>query len=68
MHNLKDVLGRAEERSNPKALLLCTVVIVALVTLVFGISEFRFLFGPSLTHDTQTTEESTTLQTDQGGG
>ena len=44
MQTLKDVLGRAEERSNLKSLLFVTALVVGLVTIVFGIAKFQFLF------------------------
>ena len=44
MQALKDVLGRAEEQRNLRSLLWCTLLVVTLVTLVFGVNEFRFLF------------------------
>lgn len=69
MQALKDVLGRAEERSNLRSLILCTAIVVGLVTVVFGFREFRFLFDPERGGaGTEAIEESTTLQADQGGG
>ena len=46
MQALKDVLGRAEERSNLKSLIWCTALVVGLVTVVFGAREMRFLLQP----------------------
>ena len=41
---------------------------VGLVTIIFGISEFRFLFDPQRGSDSELIEESSTLPADQGGG
>jgi hypothetical protein len=69
MQALKDVLGRAEEQRNLKSLMWCTLLVVGLVTIVFGASEFRFLFSPDHTSDDGTSiEDSSALQADQGGG
>ncbi len=48
MRTLKDVMGQAEERTNLRNVILCTVVVIVLVTLSFGMREFRSLFqkGP----------------------
>ena len=68
MQALKDVLGRAEERSNLRSLLWCTVLVVGLVTIVFGFTELRFLIDVDRGGSTDAIEESATLSADQGGG
>lgn len=69
MQALKDVLGRAEEKSNLRSFLWCTVLVVVLVTLVFGAGEFKTLFSPDHSQDAgDAIEESSVLQADQGGG
>ena len=68
MQALKDVLGRAEERSNLRSLMFVTALVVGLVRIIFGISEFRFLFDPQRGSDSESIEESSTLPAGQGGG
>ena len=68
MQTLKDVLGRAEERSNLKSLVFVTALVVGLVMIVFGITEFRFLFEAERGSGTESIEESSALSADQGGG
>ena len=68
MQTLKDVLGRAEERSNLKSLLFVTALVVGLVTIVFGIAKFQFLFEAERGGGTESIEESTALSADQVGG
>ncbi len=68
MQTLKDVLGRAEERSNLKSLVFVTALVVGLVMIVFGIAKFQFLFEAERGGGTESIEETSALSADQGGG
>ena len=68
MQALKDVLGRAEEKRNLRSIFWCTALVVGLVTVIFGISEFRFLFSPDGSEGGGSSEDASVLKADQGGG
>jgi len=66
MQALKDVMGRAEEQRNLRSLLWCTLLVVTLVTLVFGVNEFRLLFEIDRSDDSG--ESSAAILTEDSGG